>query len=51
MPQSHLNWSNTLNDCLISQQMNYDPETEDITAHHLSSSLTVDKCYVFDQIW
>jgi hypothetical protein len=32
MPQFHSNWSDTVNNRLISQQMNYDPEAENITA-------------------
>ena len=51
MPQSHLNWADTLNNRLISQQLNYDPENESFSAHHLLSSLTVDQRNTFNQIW
>ena len=51
MPQSHLNWADTLNNRLISQQLNYDPENESFSAHHLLSSLTVNQRNTFNQIW
>jgi hypothetical protein len=51
MPLSHLNWSDSLNNRLISQQMNYDPEIEGTTAQHLMMSSNVDQCHVLEKIW
>jgi PIF1-like helicase len=51
MPQPHLNWSYTLDNRLISQQLNYDPETEQTTAHQLISSLNEDQRNAFNRVW
>ena len=51
MPLSHLNWSGTLHNHLISQQMNYDPVTEASKAHLLMSSLNSDQRLAFEIIW
>ena len=51
MPQSQLSWSDTLNNCLITQQMNYDPEDEKKTAHNLISTLNIKQQSAFQQIW
>jgi hypothetical protein len=51
MPQSLLNWSNTIHNRLISQQMNYDPLSEATEAHLLMSSLNADQRDAFHKIW
>jgi len=51
MPQSQLNWSDTLHNRLISQQMNFDTECEEIAAHQFMSSLNADQQYAFREIW
>jgi hypothetical protein len=51
MPQSHMNWADTLNNRLISQQLNYEPEREGVSAHRMISSLTVDQKHAFHEIW
>ena len=51
MPQSQLNWSDTLNNRLISQQMNFDPDIESSAAHDLISTLNDDQKHAFQQIW
>ena len=51
MPQSYMNWSDTLNNRLISQQMNFDPDMENAAAHHLLSTLNSEQQHAFDQIW
>ena len=50
MPQSLINWSDTLGNRLISQQLNYDPETEYSTAHQLISHLNEDQQLAFNRI-
>ena len=50
MPQSQLNWSDTLNNRLISQQMNFDPDIESSAAHDLISTLNDDQQHAFQQI-
>jgi hypothetical protein len=37
--ESHLNWLDSLHNCLIMQQFNYDPKNEESTAHELTSPL------------
>ena len=51
MPQSQLSWSDTLNNHLITQQMNYNPEDEENTAHNLISTLNIKQQSAFQQIW
>jgi hypothetical protein len=51
MPQSQLNWSDTLNNRLISQQINFDPEAENDAAHRLTTTLNDDQRQAFQQIW
>ena len=51
MPQSQLNWSDTIHNRLISQQMNYDPPSEATKAHLLMSSLNPDQRDAFQKIW
>jgi hypothetical protein len=51
MPQSLLNWSDTVNNRLISQQLNFDPDVESSTAHYLISTLNDDQQHAFHQIW
>lgn len=51
MPQSHMNWSDTVHNRLISQQMNYDSHFEANTAHQLMSSLNLDQKHAFEKIW
>jgi PIF1-like helicase len=51
MPHFHSNWSDTVNNRLISQQLNYDPQTEGTSAHQLMSSLDIDQQHAFEQIW
>ena len=51
MMQSCLNWSETLPNCLISQQINFDDQYEAIAAHHLWSSLNLEQKNAFQQIW
>ena len=50
MPQSHGNWSHTLDNRLISQQLNYDHETEDSTAQRLISNSNEDQRHAFNHI-
>ena len=51
MPQSVINWSNTIRNRLITQQINYDSHSESITAHQLMSSLNADQRLAFEKIW
>lgn len=51
MPRSQLNWTSTLNNRLISQQMNFDPEAENTIAHRLLSTLNNDQQQAYQQIW
>ena len=51
MPRSHLNWSGSINNRLISEQMDYDSENEGFTAHQLISSLNDDQKIAFEQIY
>lgn len=51
MPQSELNWSNSICNRLISQQMNYDFQSEATAAHQLMSSLNDDQRHAFEEIW
>ena len=51
MPHPLLNWSDALNNHLVSQQLNYDPEIESNTAHQLTSSLNDDQHHAFQEIW
>lgn len=51
MPQSILNWSSTVHNRLISQQTNYDSNSEAIAALHLISSLNADQHIAFNEIW
>ena len=51
MPLSQFNWSSTIGNRLISQQMNFDPAYEAATAHQLLSSLNKDQQYAFNKIW
>jgi hypothetical protein len=51
MPQSQLNWSDTIHNRLISQQINYDSNSEGIAANQLISSLNDDQQRAFDMIW
>ena len=51
MPQSILNWSDTLRNRLISQQMNFDSHFEMSEAHRLMSSLNADQQHAFQKIW
>ena len=46
-----LNWSDTLHNHLISQQMNFDAECERIAAHQFMLSLNMDQQYAFQEIW
>jgi hypothetical protein len=48
MPQSMLNWSDTVHNRLISQQMNYDSNSEENAAHQLMSSLNGDQQHAFE---
>jgi hypothetical protein len=50
MPQSRLNWSDTLNNRLITQQLNFDPNFEHITACNLISTLNADQRHAFEDI-
>ena len=50
MPQPQLNWSHTVENRLISQQMDYNPEAENITALRQTSSLNMDQQHAFQQI-
>ena len=51
MPQSVINWSSTIRNRLITQQINYDSHSEAITAHQLMSSLNADQRLAFEKIW
>ena len=51
MPLSLLNWSDTLGNRLISQQLNYDRDHEDFTAQQLLSTLNEDQQHAFRRIW
>ena len=51
MPLSQLDWSDTVHNRLISQQMNYDSHCEAIAAHQLTSSLNDDQRHAFEKIW
>ena len=51
MPQPLLNWSDTVNNRLVSQQLNYNIETERLTAQEQSSSLNIDQQHAFELIW
>ena len=51
MPQSVINWSSTIRNRLITQQINYDSHSEAITAHQLMSSLNADQHLAFEKIW
>ena len=51
MPRPHLNWSGSVNNHLISEQIDYDSENESFTAHQLISSLNDDKKVAFKQIY
>ena len=51
MPHPHLNWSDSVNNRLISEQMDYDSEHESFTAHQLVSSLNDDQKNAFEQIY
>ena len=51
MPQPLLNWTDSLNNRLISQQRNYDPQIEGSAAQHLLTSLNDDQRYAFEKIW
>lgn len=51
MPQSRLNWSDTLRNRFISQQMNFDVEYEGLAAHQFTLSLNADQLYAFREIW
>ena len=51
MPRPSSNWSNTLHNCLIVQQTNYDSNYEATTAHELTSTLNDDQRHAFDKIW
>jgi hypothetical protein len=50
MPQSTFNWHQIMSNRLISQQLHYDPQAEEITAHHLISSFNVDQQLAFNVI-
>jgi hypothetical protein len=51
MPQSLLNWSDTVRNRLISQQMNFDLHSEASEAHRLMLSLNADQQEAFQEIW
>lgn len=51
MPQSVLNWSDMVHNRLISQQMNYDSNSEAFQAHNLMLSLNDDQRAAFQRIW
>ena len=51
MPQPQSNWSDTICNRLISQQMNYDSHYEANTAHQYLSSLNDDQRHAFQKIW
>ena len=51
MPQSMINWSSTVHNRLISQQINYNSDSEANTAHQLMSSLNEDQRHAFEKIW
>lgn len=51
MSQSQHDWSTTIHNRLISQQMNYDSDHEASAALQLTSSLNDDQQHVFRKIW
>ena len=51
MPQSQHNWSTTIHNRLILQQMNYDSNRKASAALQLTSSLNNDQQHVFQRIW
>ena len=51
MPQSQMNWSDSLGNRLISQQLNYDSQYEETAAHQFISSLNIDQRHAFQNIW
>ena len=51
MPQSQMNWSDAIQNRLISQQLNYDPHIEATAAHQFMTSLNADQQHAFEDIW
>ena len=50
MPRSTYNWSDTINNRLISQQLNYNREIENTMAQEFTQSLNGDQRYAFHKI-
>ena len=51
MPHPTHNWSDTINNRLISQQLNYNHQTESTMAHQFLQSLNNGQRHAFDKIW
>jgi len=51
MPRPVRNWSTTLRNRLIAQQLNFDPNSESILAKENINSLTADQQIAFERIW